>query len=214
MFGLLYSLRTRQFEVPFMFDVSHRGFERGVWTENINTIVGDFTFDNIALGFDRGLWSTTDTDPNKPFTLDDHTRGFDVGLWSTSIAETVANIKQKSILSTQKQTFDLIVAKNNDFVGYNRNQFGTIINDRLYGNQCNSLIDQIVFDESIVYIKLNRTGDYSNITKCIITIGDVVYQYSINQSTNDNVIVIASDFEAYSLSRLVAPGIKVSLTFC
>ena len=171
MFGLLYSLRTHQFEVPFMFDVSCRGFERGVWTEGINLIVGDFTFDNIALGFDRGLWSTTDTDPNKPFTLDDQARGFDIGLWSTSIPETVANIKQKSILSTQKQTFDLIVAKNNDFVGYSRNQFGTITNNRLYGNQCNSLIDMIVFDESIVYVKLNRAGDYSNVTKCIITIG-------------------------------------------
>ena len=214
MFGLFYSLRTRQFEVPFMFDVSCRGFERGVWTEGINLIVGDFTFDNIALGFDRGLWSTTDTDPNKPFTLDDQARGFDIGLWSTSIAETVANIKQKSILSTQKQTFNLIVAKNNDFVGYNRNQFGTITNDRLYGNQCNSLIDQIVFDDSIVYVKLNRAGDYSNLTKCVVTVGDVAYQYSINQSVNDNVIVIASEFEAYSLSRLVARGIKVSLTFC
>ena len=214
MFGLFYSLRTRQFEVPFMFDVSCRGFERGVWTEGINLIVGDFTFDNIALGFDRGLWSTTDTDPNKPFTLDDQARGFDIGLWSTSIAETVANIKQKSILSAQKQTFDLVVDKDDNFIGYDRNNFGTITNNRLYGNQCNSLIDMIVFDESIVYVKLNRAGDYSNLTKCVVTVGDVAYQYSINQSVNDNVIVIASEFEAYSLSRLVARGIKVSLTFC
>ena len=214
MFGLLYSLRTRQFEVPFMFDVSCRGFERGVWTETINSIVGDFTFDDIALGFDRGLWSTADTNPDKPFTLDDQARGFDIGLWSTLIPETVANIKQKSILTSEKQTFDLVVDKDDNVVGYDRNNFGTITSDRLYGNQCNSLIDQIVFDDSIVYVKLNRTGDYSNITKCVITIGDVTYQYSINQSTNDNIIVIASEFEAYSLSRLVARGIKVSLTFC
>lgn len=214
MFGLLYSLRTRQFEVPFMFDVLCRGFERGVWTENITSIVGDFTFDNIALGFDRGLWSTTDTDPNKPFTLDDQARGFDIGLWSTSIAENVANISRKSILSAQKQTFDLVVDKDDNFIGYDRNNFGTITNNRLYGNHCSSLIDQIVFDDSIVYVKLNHTGDYSNITKCVVTVGDVAYQYSINQSVNDNVIVIASEFEAYSLSRLVARGIKVSLIFC
>ena len=213
MFGLLYSLRTRKLVVPFTFDASNRGFDRGVWTDTSLDIVGDFTFDNIALGFDRGLWSTADTDSYKPFTLDDQARGFDIGLWSTSIAESVANISQKSILSAQKQTFDLVVDKDDVFVGYDRNNFGTITNNRLYGNQCSSLIDQIVFDESIVYVKLNRAGDYSTITKCVVTIGDVVYQYSINQSY-DNVIVIASEFEAYSLSRLVAPGIKVSLAFC
>ena len=82
MFGLLYSLKTRKFVVPFTFDVSNRGFDRGVWTEVDPIIIGDFTFDDVALGFDRGLWSVVQPTVPQPFTLDDELRGFDLGIWS------------------------------------------------------------------------------------------------------------------------------------
>lgn len=82
MFGLLYSLKTRKFVVPFTFDVPNRGFDRGVWNAVEPIIIGDFTFDDVLLGFDRGLWSVVQPTVPQPFTLDDELRGFDLGIWS------------------------------------------------------------------------------------------------------------------------------------
>lgn len=83
MFGLLYSLRTRKFVVPFTFDVTNRGFERGVWTDTSIVIVKPFTFDQLELGFDQGIWmSDEEMTQLQPFTLDNPPLGFDIGYWS------------------------------------------------------------------------------------------------------------------------------------
>lgn len=130
MLGLLYSLKTRKFIVPFTFDIANRGFDRGVWYDNQPIIIGDFTFDNVALGFDRGLWSvaqptgslvfTSDDSPRDfdlgiwsqgtniptelPFTLNNKVKGFDVGLWTTNVPNIVSQpISARTIIEDKPQ---------------------------------------------------------------------------------------------------------------
>ena len=87
MFGLLYSLKTRKIFVPFTFDITNHGFERGSWTDN--TFIGiPFTYDIDYLGFDQGTWTADSvaTIRNR-FSYSNSELGAKLGIWAPILHE-------------------------------------------------------------------------------------------------------------------------------
>ena len=87
MFGLLYSLKTRKIFVPFTFDITNHGFERGSWTDNTAVEI-PFTYDIDYLGFDQGTWTADSVATiRNPFSYDNRELGFELGIWAPFVTE-------------------------------------------------------------------------------------------------------------------------------